>query len=258
MTRNWAVDKFMRMNGFEPPMARTSSPWVEKLQALLEVLLLSGIMSSLIAALPFYVLLGDASDLTGDAQIITSYMMLEASITVLFLIVILKLRKDDPSSCGIRFKNWRRDSFVGLSVVPILFAANLLISLLFRALLPEYFLDHNPLTDVIRTPRDLGLLVVTALIGGGIKEELQRAFILNRFQQHLGGAAAGLILWSIAFGAGHYIQGAQGMVAAGFYGLIFGIVYLARGSLVAPMVAHGTYNTLAVLGYWFFEKAAGS
>ena len=65
----------------------------------------------------------------------------------------------------------------------------------------------------------------------------------------------GLILWSFAFGAGHYLQGLQGAAAAGLFGLLFGIVYLARGSLVAPIVAHGSYDTAALLGYWFIKRA---
>jgi membrane protease YdiL (CAAX protease family) len=98
------------------------------------------------------------------------------------------------------------------------------------------------------------LFIATALIAGGFKEEVQRAFILSRFRSHLGGAFPGLLLWSSAFALGHYVQGAQGMVVAGLYGLIFGIVYLWRGRLIAPIVAHGAYDVCALLASWFFKS----
>ncbi len=63
----------------------------------------------------------------------------------------------------------------------------------------------------------------------------------------------GLVVWSIGFGAGHYVQGVQGVVTAALYGLIFGIVYLQSGSLIAPIVAHSAYDSLALLAYWFFS-----
>ena len=61
----------------------------------------------------------------------------------------------------------------------------------------------------------------------------------------------GLILWSLAFGAGHYVQGIQGITIATIYGFLFGVIYLLRGSLTAPIVAHSAYDTMALLAYWF-------
>jgi membrane protease YdiL (CAAX protease family) len=140
---------------------------------------------------------------------------------------------------------------IGLLVVPFLFLINSAVNLLFRVYFPRYYIERNPLTESIGSPQQLLLFVFSALIAGGIKEELQRAFILNRFRRYLGGASVGLVLWSLAFGAGHYVQGAQGITAAALYGLIFGIIYLASGNLIAPIIAHGAYDTLALLGYWF-------
>ena len=72
-----------------------------------------------------------------------------------------------------------------------------------RHYFPRFYTERNPLMEAIRTPSDLALFLVAAVLAGGIKEELQRAFILTRFRDHLGGAGLGLILWSSAFGAGH-------------------------------------------------------
>ena len=95
------------------------------------------------------------------------------------------------------------------------------------------------------------MFIIAGIVAGGIKEELQRAFILRRFSHHLGGAGIGLVTWSLVFGAGHYSQGVQGMCAASILGFIFGILYLIRGNLILPITAHAVYNTLTLLIYWF-------
>ncbi len=143
---------------------------------------------------------------------------------------------------------------LGLALVPFLFLIDAIVAIAFKLYLPKYYMEQNPLTEIIRTPQQLALFILAALLAGGIKEELQRAFILNRFRTYLGGSAVGLVLWSIAFGAGHYIQGAQGIVIAAIYGFLFGIVYILSGSLIAPMIAHGLYDSLALLAYWFFSR----
>lgn len=230
----------------EPPKT-----WLDRGQALFEVVLLAGVISSLMAAVPFSIGSSGRTSLLQDIHLMSAYVLLEAFITLVFLFLIMRAHGETLEWLGLSWKRWRSDILAGLAVIPLLLILNLVVSAVFQVLFPKYFLERNPLTELIRTPQDLVLFIVTALIAGGIKEEMQRAFILRRFQAYLGGAKIGLIIWSIVFALGHFVQGAQGMVAAGIFGLIFGIVYLTRGNLVAPMVAHGVYDTVALLGSWF-------
>jgi membrane protease YdiL (CAAX protease family) len=226
--------------------------WVDRVQAVFEIVLVSGALSSILAVLPFAFRPGASEKLLTDVPLMVRYVLLEAFLTILFLVLILKAHREKLGDLGFFPHRWTSEAAIGVAVVPVLFLTNVVVSFIFQHFFQRYFLERNPLTDLIRTPRDLALFVGMALIAGGIKEELQRAFILRRFQACLGGAWLGLILWSVLFGFGHYVQGAQGIVAASIFGLVFGILYLARGNLIAPMVAHGLYDTLALLGYWFF------
>lgn len=242
------------MEDGEPEVLHTEASWLPRIQALFEVLLVSGLVSSLIAVLPFARLIHGNVSVISNAHLMAGYLMLEACVTFLLLLIILKLHRETPAEMGFRFTHWTADSLIGLAVMPMLFVVGTAIGLIFQTFFPRYYMEKNPLTETIRTPGDVILILLAGLIAGGIKEELQRAFILTRFRRHLGGATLGLIVWSAAFGAGHYVQGAQGMLSAGVFGLVFGIAYLARGNLVAPIIAHGTYNTVAILGYWFTLK----
>ena len=223
------------------------------MQAVLEVLLVSGLLSSLAAALPLSVFLGKKTGLLlTDVRFMSAFLLLESCITFALLAVLLKVHHENIRNIGLQWERWRANSILGLSLIPFLFLINAAVSFIFRNYLPKYYTEYNPLTEIIHSPQQLALFIFSALIAGGIKEELQRAFILNNFRRYLGGAAVGLVLWSVAFGAGHYVQGIQGIFIATVYGFLFGVLYLMSGSLIAPIVAHGAYDTLALLGYWLF------
>jgi uncharacterized protein len=228
-------------------------PWIDRLQAFFEILLLSGIASSFLASLPFSILRGGSAALLKNASFMSIFLVLESLITFLFLAIVLKAHRQSFRSLGLRWNRWKSNLIAGLVIVPFLFLANAMVVLIFRAYLPRFYIDRNPLTEIIHTPQQLLLFIISALIAGGIKEELQRAFIIRRFGEYLGGAGIGLVLWSLAFGMGHYVQGVQGVVVASLYGLVFGFIYLLSGSLIAPIVAHSVYDTVALLGYWFLS-----
>jgi membrane protease YdiL (CAAX protease family) len=228
--------------------------WTSRIQAFFEVLLISGLFSSILAILPFYAILGKSAGLMTDAISTSLYLLLESVITFLLLAMLLKLNSESIRDLGLHWARWRPNVIAGMIVVPFLFIINLFVAYIFQKYFSKYFLETNPLLEIIRTPQQLGLFIFSALIAGGIKEELQRAFILSRFRKYLGGSLAGLVLWSIAFGAGHYAQGVQGIVVASIFGFIFGMIYLISGSLIAPIVAHSIYDTLALLGYWYLPS----
>jgi uncharacterized protein len=245
----------MEVNESRPPESQTPQiSWVYRAQALFEVILLGGAVSSLFAGLPFARTPGGREILLSNINFLSAYVLLEASITFVLLFLVMRAHGETLRWLGWQWRRLRTEVALGLALVPLLFALNFVVSIIFQAFFRQFFLERNPLTELIHGPRDLALFIVVALIAGGVKEEVQRAFIVRRFQVYLGGASLGLIIWSVAFGIGHYVQGAQGMVAAGMFGLIFGIAYVARGSLIAPMVAHGVYDTVTLLGYWFFAS----
>jgi membrane protease YdiL (CAAX protease family) len=233
-----------------PPVPLTT--WVDRVQALFEVLLLAGLASSLLASLPFAFREAAGNSLLSSVNTMSTYLLLESGITLTLLWLVLRAHKESLPWLGLTWGRWRTDLLLGLALVPVLFGLNVGISLTFQAFFPGLYLEQNPLTDLVKSPRDLAIFIGTAWIAGGIKEELQRAFILRRFQSLLGGAKVGLVVWSLAFGFGHYVQGVQGVTAAALFGMIFGIAYLVRGNLIVPIVAHGFYDTVALLSYWHF------
>jgi membrane protease YdiL (CAAX protease family) len=93
------------------------------------------------------------------------------------------------------------------------------------------------------------------VIAGGVREELQRAFLLHRFEQRLGGGGIGLVVTSLAFGLGHTLQGWDAAVTTAVLGACWGALYLARRSVVATVTSHALFNLAQVsVGYAAFVK----
>jgi membrane protease YdiL (CAAX protease family) len=54
----------------------------------------------------------------------------------------------------------------------------------------------------------------------------------------------GVIVASVGFGAGHYVQGRDVAVVTGLLGVFWAVIYLRRRSIVAPVVSHSGFNLL--------------
>jgi membrane protease YdiL (CAAX protease family) len=141
-----------------------------------------------------------------------------------------------------------REAGLGLLLVPLLFVAVGLTVLSVRRLLPwTHNVPHNPFEALLKTPANAGLFAVIVIVAGGLREEVQRVFMLRRFEQHLGGATVGLLVLSLAFGLGHAMQGWDASIATALLGLTWGWMYLRRRSAVAPIVSHAGYNAVQIL-----------
>jgi membrane protease YdiL (CAAX protease family) len=139
----------------------------------------------------------------------------------------------------------------GIPLIFVAIAIGVIVLLSIRRFAPWlHTVEHNPLEDLLRTPRDAWLFALVVIVAGGVREELQRAFLLRRFEQWLGGGATGVVVTSIAFGAGHYqIQGLDAALATGLLGAFWGVMYLRRRSSVAPIVSHSGFDLVQILQF---------
>lgn len=175
----------------------------------------------------------------------------EATLTLLLIRFLMALRGEVPDKIGWASANLPKEIGIGLFTVPALFAATFSVKVGFQLFFPHWATVQNPLLELVKTDWDLGLFLVASIYAGGIKEEVQRAFVLTRFRDSLGGVYVGLFLWSLFFGYGHAIQGIDNAVGAGILGLLFGLLFIWRRNLTAPIVAHILYDVLTLIIYRF-------
>jgi membrane protease YdiL (CAAX protease family) len=223
---------------------------IDRLVSAIEVLFCSGLPSQLLLALllqgagwqPF-----DASGVL-SLRYIAVLSLADTAIVVGLALMFLRSRGEAPRAVLLGARPVVREAWLGVALVlPILLGIGL-VGLGLRTLAPWlHNVPDNPLAALARDPRTLAIFAAVVVLAGGVREEVQRAFVLHRFRQHLGGARLGLWLFSIAFGLGHLLQGYDAALLTAVLGLTWGLLYLHRGSVVAPMVSHAGFNLLEVL-----------
>jgi membrane protease YdiL (CAAX protease family) len=141
-----------------------------------------------------------------------------------------------------------REILLGLVLVPLLlvFISSTMWTL--RSLFPTLRnVPDNPMEAMARTLGGAAVLMSVSIVAGGVREEVQRAFLLHRFRTDLGGPVTGLILTSVGFGLGHVVQGWDAMIVTGLLGAFWGLVYLWRRSITVGIVSHSLANAAQVV-----------
>lgn len=180
--------------------------------------------------------------------------LLSAADTVLLLALVwaFLLRSDDsPRQVFLGGRSVAGELAAGVFLVPVVFMMVIGIQLGIRALAPSlHNVDVSPFAPLLASPWLLAGFVVLVLVAGGVREELQRAFLLHRFEQRLGGGPLGLVVTSAAFGLGHTVQGWDAAIVTAMLGAFWGAMYLSRRSVTATVTNHALFNLAQILlGY---------
>jgi len=230
-----------RQSPVRPPQPR----WL----ALFEALLVSGVPTQALVGATLLLVVGmSPQDENGLSLRFFATLSLVDTLLVLGLIrFFLHGTGERPLDVFVGVRPAGREARLGLMFVPFVLIVVALVVLSLRAVFPWLqTVPDNPLLALMDTPARAAVFVVIVVIAGGVREELQRAFILHRFEQRLGGIRLGLVLFTITFGALHLDQGADVAVAVGLLGLMWGIIYIKRRSAILPIVNHAGFNALQV------------
>lgn len=234
------------------PLRADRDRMLERARALLEVFLCSGVPTQLLIG-QLLLRAGVRPFAPGghlDPIFVFVVTLADTILLVLLALLLLRAAGESPRAVFLGSRSVVPEVSLGLMlVVPLLIGVALVLVSAQRFWPALHNVHDNPLAGMMKAPRDAVLFAVVGLVGGGVREEVQRAFLLTRFERHLGGPVVGLIVTSVAFGAGHWLQGWDAAVATGLLGLFWGVVYLKRRSAVAPMVSHAGFNSLEILRF---------
>jgi membrane protease YdiL (CAAX protease family) len=175
--------------------------------------------------------------------------MADTLVLIVLMVLLMRAGGESASRLWRGHVKARREVLLGAALVPGVFLMVVVLLNLVRLLMPSlHNVEINPLEQLAsNTAFDAAMFGLVAIIAGGVREELQRAFLLHRFEQHLGGATVGVIVISILFGLGHATQGWDAVITTGALGMFWAILYLDRRSSIAPIVSHAGFNSLEIL-----------
>lgn len=227
-------------------------------QSLWEVVLCSGFPTQL--ALSGLALLAGIQPATDDGGLSLAFVaVVSAADTVLLLSLILwflHLRAESPRQLFLGDRPLGREVRLGLLLSPLLVVFMSGSIWWLRQLLPQLrTVPENPFETLAHSPASALTLLAVAVIAGGVREEMQRAFLLHRFRADLGGATAGMLITSAAFGIGHLVQGWDAVIVTASLGAFWAALFLTRGSIVAAVTSHALANGTQVL-IAFLQKQA--
>lgn len=241
-----------------PPHAEPQRPTlVERVMALLEVVICSDYPTQLalgatVAALGY-------GPHGADSELRLAYVVLVSlADTVLLLALVamfLSVHGERPRDLFLGTRPISAEARTGLPLALAAFGLGVIVLVAIQQLAPWlHTVPKNPLQNLVRTPRDAVLFAVVVVIAGGVREELQRAFLLRRFERWLGGGSVGVVVTSTSFGAGHMVQGVDAAIATGVLGAFWALIYLRRRSVIAPLVSHSGFNLLQLVQVLTFGR----
>jgi len=228
---------------------------VERAGALFEILICSGFPTQILLIL---VMRGigfpmQAADGRLSPPFVFTLSLLDAVLVIGLVLTFLHVHHESARDVLIGRVRLLREALVGIATLPAVFMLVTLVLVLVLRFAPGlHNVPTNPFEDMLRTRADAIIFAVVVMVAGGVREEVQRGFIAHRCGQYLGSALGGVAVYSVFFGAGHADQGYDAMIAIGLLGFLWGLLYLSRRSIVAPLVSHATFNLAQLLKYLAF------
>jgi uncharacterized protein len=234
---------------FEPMSMPVEAPPrtqpLERLAALAEVILCSGFPTQIVilAVMSAVGMRLQTAEGHWSPMFVATLSLIDTALVVGLVFLFLRARGERARDVLVGQRPVLREVLVGVTLLPLVFLLALVTLALIMTVAPQlHNVSRNPMQDLMQNPRDAALFGIVVMIAGGVREEVQRGFILHRFDQYLGGGAVGVVVHSALFGLGHVDQGWDATLTIGTLGAIWGTIYLVRRSIVAPMVSHAGFN----------------
>jgi membrane protease YdiL (CAAX protease family) len=228
------------------------SPIAPRAVALFEVILCSGYPTQLMLVVILTRLGMHIRTASGGLtpSFIFALSLLDAALVIGLVFGFIRARGESIRQVLLGTRSVVREGLLGVMLVPVVFLVVVILLGIVLTLVPSlHNVPRNPLEAMVQTPRDAVIFSIVVMIAGGVREEVQRGFIVHRFDQYLGGAHVGVAAYSVAFGLGHLEQGWDAALATGLLGAIWGCVYVVRRSIVASVVSHAGFNLLQLIKF---------
>lgn len=174
----------------------------------------------------------------------------DAVLLVALILLMLTAHGERPREVLFGSRSIAREAVIGIPLIVAALAIGAVVLLSIQRWAPSlHTVVNNPLQELLRTPREAWLFAFVVIAAGGVREEIQRAFLLHRFNVWLGGPMVGLAVTSTAFGAGHLMQGIDATIATGLLGAFWGLIYLRRRSCAAAIVSHSGFDLVQIVSF---------
>ena len=237
----------------EPPAVQPPAVLpIERGAAALEVILCSGFPTQIliIVMLTTFGMKMRSADGALSSPFVFALTLLDTLLLVGLVVFFMRAHHESVTEQLFGWRPKWGELMFGLVLIPASFFVVIAVLLIVQLVAPWLRnVPHNPLQDLVHNRWDAVIFAFVVMIAGGVREEIQRGFVLRRFEQYLGGGTAGLVVFSALFGLGHLEQGYDVAFATAVLGAFWGAIYLRRRSILGPMVGHAGFNLAQVVKF---------
>jgi len=183
-------------------------------------------------------------------------LLLMKTIYLAVICGLLWLNQDTPGSIGFRRDFLVRKILVGAGIGAIFW---IFIHLIFQPAIAALLPPKNPsaidMSIYFKDPASMLIWLFIGVYGGGLVEELQRIFIMTRFELQWGrmGLIIAIIVHAVIFGMGHLYQGSATAIGTGVLGIMNSLVYLRRRSALETISCHAFFDVIGILLAFFIN-----
>ncbi len=218
--------------------------------AIVEMLLCSSIptqlfLQALLVAFGWHPLNPDRSY---SLSFVVTMSVLDTILLIALMVFLTRAHGQSVAELWLGRRTVWKETILGVSFIPVVLMIVVVLLTTIRLFVPAlHNVETNPLEKMATGgAMNAAAFAAVGILAGGVREEMQRAFLLRRFDL-LGGEVVGAVLLSIAFGLGHAVQGWDAAVTTGVLGGVWAVIYLWRRSSIAAIVSHAGFNAIEVL-----------
>jgi uncharacterized protein len=180
--------------------------------------------------------------------LITAWAIITRDLALMSLVLFFLWRNAEAiSSIGWRWKNVWHEILIGLALFPVFFVLLGIVGALLQGIgfnvptspQPQFLTAHSILEMV--------LAFVLVLVVAVVEETIFRGYLLLRFLHITQSKTWSVLVSAVVFSLGHGYEGSAGVGTVGIMGAVFAVIYLWRGSIVAPVVIHFLQDFIGVL-----------
>jgi membrane protease YdiL (CAAX protease family) len=148
---------------------------------------------------------------------------------------------------GWRLNNWFQDVLLGAVLFLPVSSGIVVVDTFLRKI--GFTQPSTPLPRFLSAQgfREIVLAAILVAVVAVSEEIIFRGYLILRLSAVTRSTMAAVILSSIIFSLGHGYEGSAGAVSVGVMGLVFALIYLWRGSLVAPIVMHFLQDFIGIV-----------
>jgi membrane protease YdiL (CAAX protease family) len=171
-------------------------------------------------------------------------------VTILAAFLMVRSAGQPLSAIGWRVNDVLSDTGIGLLSVFCVYAFMMLVAMIVALINPEILERTTQAQRAIKEtipPASIPALILMMVFVSVWEEVVFRGFLLTRLYTLFRRWWVAVIIGALLFAVGHIYQGVVATMVIGGIGIVLGLLFVWRRSLLPPVVFHVAFNTIAVL-----------